>query len=88
MGASPRAQRPGRLEFPDDHFNAVVSSLLIHHLPQDQHVAALEEIRRALKPGGMAPNLNDLIAQAGFVEIRSGEGGPCLRFGVGAKASG
>jgi arsenite methyltransferase len=47
------AWNPEKLTYPDGHFDAVVSSLAFHTLPDaDARAAVLREIARVLKPGG------------------------------------
>lgn len=47
--------QPGLVEaiaFPDNTFDVVLSSLMLHHLPGDLKAKAFAEIFRVLKPGG------------------------------------
>lgn len=41
------------LPYPDEHFEAVVSSLFFHHLTPENKRKTLFEVRRVLKPGGI-----------------------------------
>ncbi len=47
------------LDLPAEHFDAVVSSLVMHHLPDDLQGPALQEMWRVLRPGGTV-----LVAEA------------------------
>ncbi len=40
------------LPFPDAHFDAVLASLVLHHLPREARQQCVCELRRVLKPGG------------------------------------
>lgn len=44
--------RAEALPFPDGHFDVVLSSLMLHHLPRATRQAFAQEIRRVLRPSG------------------------------------
>ena len=41
-----------KLDFPDNSFDLVISTLMFHHLTDEQFIQAVKEIKRILKPGG------------------------------------
>lgn len=47
-----RNQSIEALPFPDGRFDAVLSTVMLHHLPRKVREAGIREIRRVLKPGG------------------------------------
>src|SRR5262249_36975884 len=51
-GARSDAGPVERLRFPPDHFGVVLSSLMLHRLPDDLKGRGLGEVRRVLEPGG------------------------------------
>jgi ubiquinone/menaquinone biosynthesis C-methylase UbiE len=40
------------IPFPDNHFNAVMCSFMIFHMPEEVRMKGFKEIYRVLKPGG------------------------------------
>lgn len=40
------------MPFPDAHFDVVLATLMLHHLPKAARAACAAEVRRVLKPGG------------------------------------
>ena len=55
-----------KLPFPDGHFDVVLSSLMLHHLPADVKRAGFAEVNRVLKPGGRFLAV-DISGSGGFL---------------------
>lgn len=77
-GASRVVWRSGSataLELPDASVDAVVASLLLHHLGREDKLRALAEAARVLRPGGRIHIADwgrpqDAVAAAGFLALR------------------
>lgn len=41
------------LPLDDDHIDTGLAACVFHHIPEDQHIDLLAEIRRVMKPGGL-----------------------------------
>lgn len=62
-----RNERVEAMPFEDAQFNAVLSTLMLHHLPRKVREQAIREMRRVLKPGGRV-----LIVDFGGTEQQRG----------------
>lgn len=50
-----RVLNPGEpIPFPDDHFDVVFTSTVLQHIPEDEIGSVVVELRRVLRPGGVA----------------------------------
>ena len=71
--------------FPDETFDVVTSSLMMHHLPEHLQVEGLAEIWRVLKPGGRILIADMMRPSTSFLKrfftllVRHGHG---IQFGI------
>jgi len=78
-----RVEDARRLSFPDSSFDTVVCASVIEHVAGDGDVAAMAEMWRVLRPGGVLHLTTNVAARAGEVRTRravyahdDGEDGP------------
>jgi len=58
-----------QLAFPDHAFDVVLSTLVMHHLPDDLKRLGLAELVRVLKPGGRLVIIDFKRAQGSRIEM-------------------
>ncbi|WP_424356709.1 class I SAM-dependent methyltransferase [Methanocella sp. MCL-LM] len=69
------------IPFPENHFDAVMCSFMIFHMPEDVRRKGLKEIYRVLKPGGHfiaidtepVEKLTPELQENGFTGVETGE---------------
>jgi len=73
------------LPYPDETFDVVTSSLMMHHLPEHLRVKGLAEIRRVLKPSGRILIADMMRPVPSFLEHLSSlilHHGHSMQFGI------
>lgn len=73
-----------QLAFPDDHFDAAVATFLFCVLPDEFQVAALRELRRVVKPGGVIRCLEYTRPSGGLRRAITWLWEPWIRWAYGA----
>jgi ubiquinone/menaquinone biosynthesis C-methylase UbiE len=79
-----RAMDVLHLDFPDDSFDAAVATFLFCVLPEELQVAALRELGRVVKPGGIIRLLEYVRPQGTFRRILSRVWQPWISWAYGA----
>lgn len=74
-----------QLAFADEFFDAAVASFVFCTMPAEARVAALQEIRRVLKPSGRVRLLEYTTAQSAFRRGIAGIWQPWVKWAFGAK---
>jgi ubiquinone/menaquinone biosynthesis C-methylase UbiE len=66
------------LPFPDAHFDVVLNTAMLHHLPKDARAQCAREMRRVLKPNGrvLAVDFVNAWRKHGFLGHFHGRGQP------------
>lgn len=73
-----------RLDFPDGHFDAAVATFLFCVLPDDMQLAALRELRRVVKPGGLIRCLEYTRPRGGLRKVMTKLWEPWVHWAYGA----
>jgi ubiquinone/menaquinone biosynthesis C-methylase UbiE len=73
-----------RLDLPDDAFDAAVASFLFCVLPDDQQRAALQELRRVVRPGGRIRLLEYVRPRGTLRRLVAGMWAPWMEWAYGA----
>ena len=73
-----------RLDFPDGHFDAAVATFLFCVLPDDMQLAALRELRRVVKPGGLIRCLEYTRPRGGLRKVMTKLWQPWVHWAYGA----
>ena len=79
-----RAMDVLHLDFPDNSFDAAVATFLFCVLPEELQVAALRELGRVVKPGGIIRLLEYVRPQGTFRRILSRVWQPWISWAYGA----
>lgn len=75
------------LELPDESFDVVVSSLTLHHVPQEHRAAVMAEMFRVLRPGGRI-GVSDVVAEDRLTPAERAERGDWAGCIAGALSRG